>query len=798
MNIKNFFYRTNKISNKKISIIFFSLFIISIFSFYFVIYSEKYLDLSNKYKLNSLENINKYANFYPELENSLKEYIDLKNIDWQNPSFVKFYKKYLSHTLFKKILIRIGINKTPVFNIYDLESLLDKTTEKNIKNKIINNYNKIINAKEEYRFFIFGDIHANLHSLYRSLAELEKQKIIDHNLKIIPKNTWLIFLGNAIDIGPYSLETLNILLSLINKNENKVLYLKGDHETNGYWKNFNTREQIKTIFPEFVTNINKNNLKNKSLQNKSLQNKIDKYFSTLPEHIIIETDNKNLNNIKENILLSNKEKLELLKNKKSIKFMIISGKEIDSKNKTDGLEFVGYESGSAKWRTIACPSITYKKFFNFHYDAFLELTIGKSAQQSIITLFNRDINRDININLNISANTNNKNNLNYKNINNNKKLEKENTFSLTYYDPIFARKIKKDSPFLSKNIFHIGSTMSLSGINAPFSNENKTGLEASILYNNKEQENLILPIILDDGYSPKNARKNIKKLLDSYSINTVIAPTGTPTLSFYLDMIKNEQIFVFFPITGAASFRDKDLKNIIHFRSSYTEEAKSSINYLVKEHGIKNFAFFYQNDTYGEPIAKTAHEELKKLGINKWLDLPHLRTQPEFKEIASKLKSAMPEAIGCFSTNAPTQELISELGADFFSGRIIFGVSFLYSQALQNFLDDHGIKYLLISVVPNQDYNNLQILNEYKNKMFKIGQKTNANSLEGYMCAELISHAINNIKPPFTGKKLIDFFEKLNKYKFKGLELTFDPEKRDLSQPIFLRTFDNKWINYKY
>ena len=91
-----------------------------------------------------------------------------------------------------------------------------------------------------------------------------------------------------------------------------------------------------------------------------------------------------------------------------------------------------------------------------------------------------------------------------------------------------------------------------------------------------------------------------------------------------------------------------------------------------------------------------------------------------------------------------------------------------------------------------------EIAKEFRKNMISRGTNISSNTLEGYISGALISDAINKMLPPFTSKKIMTHFESMKNYNFKGLNLTFNPEKRDLSQPIWLKTQDLKWIHYKY
>lgn len=744
-----------KIFDKKILFLTATIFLIALIAFfYFRVWSKPI------FRLDSINNIQKYSNYYTEHYNS-------DNNDWEYPEFSSYYKNNLSHGAIEKFFNRIGLLARPIFDINDFIATIERVTKYRSEKNFISPFESRIKLKKDDKCIVFGDMNGALHSFARNLSELEKQKIIDNNLNIISPDTYIIFLGNVIGKSPYCLELLSIILNLMDKNKEKVFYISGSLEKESYWKNFSMRQEIKILFPE------------KDINN-FIQNKITEFLNTLEDSVIatiqnnknkdneINKDNKDNKENDEKIIFLHDEFSDKFAKEKNLQIALVGEKKLDIIKELSGLEFADYDSGVAKWSLLSCPTLIYKKFLSFFKDAFVELKIGKSAATSILTLNNRDV------------------------------REKEIIYSQTRLDPIFGQNLDKDGNSLEKEIYEIGSTMSTTGITAAFSREYKSGLETALFFNNKKSPFLVKPIILDDEYEPRLAKMNVEKLYNDYSVRSIISPSGTPTLALYLDMVKSGKIFVLFPHTGADIFRNSEIKNIIHFRASYTQEAKTTINYLINKQGAKNFAFFYQNDSFGTPIAKVAHEELKKAGISNWLDLPHIKTQSDFTNIIQQIKEKGPDAIALFSTNYATLEFIEQLGPEFFSGRTLFGVSLIFSDPFCKFLEDRGIKFLRTSIVPDPMDSEIEIVKEFRNNMELRGLNANQNSLEGYISSSLIVDAINKVIPPVSAKKIMEHFENMKDYELKGLKMTFNPEERSLSQPMWIKDPEKGWINYKY
>jgi len=674
------------------------------------------------------------------------------NDDWRDPEFLSYYRSIRS-SFDKKILRKLGLNDDPIWNIDEFCTSLRNLTKKRSEKVAASPDFQLVLRKGD-RCFVWGNLYGAFHSFVRDLRHLNSLGVISEDLVIAP-GIRFVFLGDAVNRSPFSLEVLDVLRLLQEINGDKIIYLRGKQETDGYWENFDMRKQIRELTCGHGG----------KKQAEIISKEINRYFSTLSKTLIV----SHINSKKEKILCSNSDVSKNLLDE-TVKSLILGEEHLGFIKNPQGLEFLGYDHSASKWSLLSSPTDIYNEFFNFYSDSFIELVIGPTIDKTILVFYSHD-------------------------------PRKEKVFKKEFYDLIFGSKFKtKKYGNEGKSVVQVGSTMSLSGITGPLGRETKVGVETAILNHNMNLESDVLVkfSVLDDEYIPRFALMNAEKLLQKYGIDSLVIPTGTPTLLFYLGMVLQGQLAVFFPFTGAPQFRQPEIKNIVHYRASYENEARSAIKFLIGTYGIKKFAFFYQDDSYGRPIVKAARDELRKNGINEWLDIPHSRTQKDFKGIAiDKITKYMPGAIGCFSSYFPTEEFISELGSEFFLDRLIFSTSFLSSEAFERFLKSRGIASLRMSVVPDPVKSQLEIVKEYRSEIKERGLALSANSLEGYIAGKLLVHAIKKIGAPYTKERLIQFFEGLNNYRFKGLNLRFNPQTRDLSQPVWLRTPDKKWILYR-
>ncbi|MBI2775367.1 metallophosphoesterase [Candidatus Dependentiae bacterium] len=105
---------------------------------------------------------------------------------------------------------------------------------------------------QDSKILFFGDIHGSVHSIVRMFNSCIKQGIVNDQLAITQPNTYFVFLGDYVDRGFYSIETLNTLLQFAIRNPGKVILLRGNHEDEMMNRSFGFGQELTTKFPEIA------------------------------------------------------------------------------------------------------------------------------------------------------------------------------------------------------------------------------------------------------------------------------------------------------------------------------------------------------------------------------------------------------------------------------------------------------------------------------------------------------------------------------------------------------------------
>lgn len=777
------------------------LFLISLFMLIYIYYLFKQRpDLpAKKLSLHQMPyNFCKKSRFHPILMNSLNlstltkyclqqdEFPSPDNQNWLNPDYSSANKNSVA-TGVERFLWKLTckFQTKPLFSLMFEELLLELVIKR--KELMAGDFVIKLNPGPKAKFIIWGDLHGAFHSLIRDLKFLKEQKILEEDLKILDPNIYFIFNGNVVDLSPYSLETLTVVLRLMKLNPNNVFYIKGDHESNEQWRDNQTENELKIKTNYFYKKY-------------KLDYHLSHFFDTLPLAIYIKSANTQTHELMrishfgfnkstldelslENFLSSDTEtKIDYSPINKYfgqrdfIKMdVIIYGRTTEMHNRTtEGLAIIEPEQGATTWSILSSPTSTFKTIYNFHYDAFLQLDLNDTLLDSTLTLYRQDV----------------------------LQLTPENHFDSDIFHLVYGLRLNdKGFPSVkSKNPIVFGSSIDFSKAVAMTGKRLYEGLKLGILRQNMQggiQSAPIRLIVLNDKYTPYNTLKNASLLLNTCHTDILLSPLGSSTTEALLPLMHDKKILVLFPFSGSDKLRKPDLNYIIHARSSYSKEADALMTYAVEILGLERLAIFYQNDSLGLGPLDSVRKKLKQYSISDWLEIPYQRNDPNAHVAAQKIREFNPAVILFFSSQAPSIALMHTLGFDQASGKVLMGLSFM-TDIFRDFLHTAGLELIISRVIPNVNSKNIPIVQEFK-KMISIqnqGSICTQESLEGYINSRILMSVLELLDPPYTKEKIIKQLESFKAFNLDGLILNFDPMTRELSNDVWIDVGSDEWISF--
>lgn len=179
-------------------------------------------------------------------------------------------------------------NFCPIY-IQQIQNVITSITKKYYDFIISNNlhnlnnnhsYIHVVNVNLNEKIIVLGDIHGSLHTFVRILFRLHRYNILNLETFKINNGYRIIFLGDVVDRGNFSLEVVFTILLLIHNNNHDlsnpiVIYNRGNHE-----------ELLINSKHGFLDELR---IRCNDYDGKILHNNINKLFKLLPSAIIIKT-----------------------------------------------------------------------------------------------------------------------------------------------------------------------------------------------------------------------------------------------------------------------------------------------------------------------------------------------------------------------------------------------------------------------------------------------------------------------------------------------------------------------------
>ena len=704
------------------------------------------------------------------------------------PDYTTFYRKHLP-TFLHQGLSELGLWKEE-WSIASFKKVLSEIVE--LREPLVREgvmVQKIV-PKPGTRFFIFGDLHADFHSFVRDLTFLQQQEVIADDFKLLDGNSYIVLNGNCIDRSPYNLEALSLIIKLLIKNPDNVIYLAGDHEKNRSWFNFSLKMELQTrIFSPRRGAV-------------PLSNKLITFFQSLPRALYLmgktlgdkdclmrispytgQDDSELQGELLKSFLMST---TAVEKNKLATEYVVPSTEEnekavpidvmIKGENRTitytptQGLVQLISDRGAVAWNVLSSPLLPHQKLYHFFYDAYAELKTAELFSNWTIALYNQDV----------------------RTMHGFKKDVEYYVASGIKTSLLTPERMQK---IYDNSAIKLGSSMDLSRTLRSQSEQLYRGL-----YIRLDKENwaggmfdkLIDLEILDDKYLPYRSRKNVEKLMEG-GIRLIVNPVGSATVAASLDLVRTGSILVLFPTTGAPVLRQSNLKNIIHFRPSYAAEGYALTQYAIKRLGVTRLAFFYQNDAYGIGALQGAKKALEDYGIKKAQEVPYARTDVSFAQQVKMMKDDNPDAILFFATTAASQQFILQMGVQSLANKYLLGLSDLGENSFINFMKQKGLAYIIANVVPNPYTSDLEIVKSFREGVEKSKTVIDPFALEGYINASLIIEFIRKAKGSLAIEDILKQAAAMKNEKFQGLELNFDDKTHELSRKVWIDTGKPEW-----
>ena len=352
---------------------------------------------------------------------ALDEFPKMDNSNIIKPDYTTFWTK-LSQTqgsqtdgFFSRRLERFlqffHLRKKPVWSISFFKKQLEDLTKLRQEKGFVGNFVHKLIPNQGTQYLVVGDLQGAFHSLVCNVGKWIQLGFLNDDLKIIKPEARIVFVGNVVDRSHASIETLSLIMRLMQENPEGVFLLRGNHEYQNYWHDYGFKQEL-MVRAAFV-----------SPEPIPLGDTVNKFFDTMTSaiyfgvqpnptstfvaimhqgrdseekemYLVDETKFQDfLKNADKNLLTFNLKEAKPLMGplEIAIKAIVKSEKKRKTFQTMDGLRMLSPDKGASAWSFLSCPTTSYQEGVKFFFDAFGILEVGATIEQWTISLFNQDV-----------------------------------------------------------------------------------------------------------------------------------------------------------------------------------------------------------------------------------------------------------------------------------------------------------------------------------------------------------------------------------------------------------------------
>ena len=295
---------------------------------------------------------------------------------------------------------------------------------------------------------------------------------------------------------------------------------------------------------------------------------------------------------------------------------------------------------------------------------------------------------------------------------------------------------------------------------------------------------------LDDGFDPKRAVENSRKLLDEHKVFMLFNSTGTAQTAAVLPMLKESKTILFGPVTGASALRDTVNPHVFHVRAGYANESTRILSQL-KQIGVTRVAFFYQDDGLGKAllaeVRKSSAAENLPLAVEVKVD----PAAPDFAAAAAATAQANPQAVIVGTAGLTFTNYVQAVQATA-ARPVFYGFSVASLDGINRVLKDKARGIVLAQIMPSLRNNAVPVVTEYLKLHAARSPDTppSASQFEGFVHARLLVEGLRRTGRELSTASFIRAMEGAGEIAFGRFTAQYSPRSHNGSNYVELAIID--------
>ncbi len=306
-------------------------------------------------------------------------------------------------------------------------------------------------------------------------------------------------------------------------------------------------------------------------------------------------------------------------------------------------------------------------------------------------------------------------------------------------------------------------------------------------------------IVEDNQYQVPLAVKATNKLLNVDEIFLMVGSMGTPHNIAVMPRMFEAGVANLFPITAAVQMYEPLHPMKFSYFVSYRDQARAGMIYLVEKTGANSVCFQGLASDYGHEAEVGFDMAVEELGLDIAYRGHHKAAETDFVGTVAAIKNSGCEVLVLGPLVRDTILLYSAARDAGFDAPILGNmVSYVPEVAQASDMRTEGLYAVASFYLPRFDSVEADswVANWYEKYRDMFGEEPAAQSIIGYVIADLTVRALQDAGPDLTMEKVLAAIERIEAYEdpFGGPTLTFSPTKHQGGDYLYLyQVVDSRW-----
>ena len=279
---------------------------------------------------------------------------------------------------------------------------------------------------------------------------------------------------------------------------------------------------------------------------------------------------------------------------------------------------------------------------------------------------------------------------------------------------------------------------------------------------------------LDDGFDPKRAGENARKLIEERDVFAMFLCRGTPHAEAVIPHLKAKGVPLVGPSTGAELLHTPVNHYVFNVRAKYQLEAEKAIVQLSTM-GINKIGVIYVQDSFGKDAFEGAQKGFKAANLQPVSVSTYDRTTSKVDGAVQELLKTNPQAGILFGSGSAIADVVHQVRKAGSTMQLVT-ISNNSSGAFVKSLGQNANGVIVTQVFPNPKMTTTRIATELlKLSRDKPDFVVSHQAMEGYAAAKVLVEGLKRAGKNPTRESFIAALEKMRDYDLGGLTVGYSP-----------------------